>query len=205
MTPKTRRLLSDLGSFLILLSLGLILFTFFPAAKEEVKYKVEHALNVKYSLEPKAGEVKLTPPNTDFSVVIPKIAATAPIIDGVDSQDPKSYLPALLRGVAHAKGTMYPQDAGNVYLFAHSTDAFYNVGRYNAVFYLIGKLENGDEIDVFYKGQKIKYQVYDKKVVEPNDIKYLGDLGVGKTLTLQTCYPPGTTLKRLVVLARQVE
>ncbi len=199
--------LQILGNVLILAGIAIVVFTFWPAAKEETKYNVEKALNVKYSLDPKpgSGERKLTPVNTDFSIVIPKIAATAPIIDGVDSQDPKSYLPALLRGVAHAKGTMYPQDAGNVYLFAHSTDAFYNVGRYNAVFYLIGKLENGDEIDVFYKGQKIKYQVYDKKVVEPNDIKYLGDLGVGKTLTLQTCYPPGTTLKRLVVLARQVE
>ncbi len=198
--------LQILGNVLILASLFILVFTFGPAVKEEARYKVDKVLNVKYSLDPKTGtkEKKLTSPNTDFSIVIPKIAATAPIIDGVDSQDPKSYLPALMRGVAHAKVTVYPGQNGNTYLFAHSTDAFFNVGRYNAVFYLIGKLENGDEIDVFYKGQKIKYQVYDKKVVEPNDIRYLGDLGIGKTLTLQTCYPPGTTLKRLVVLAKEI-
>ena len=105
--------------------------------------------------------------------------------------------------MAHAKGTAYPGQKGNVYLFAHSTDAFYNVGRYNAVFYLIGKLENGDEIDIYYKDQKIVYEVYEKKVVGADDIKYLGNLGDRNTLTLQTCYPPGTTLKRLVVVASQ--
>jgi hypothetical protein len=39
-------------------------------------------------------------------------------------------------GVAHAKGTVFPHK-GNIYLFAHSTDNWWNVGRYNAVFYLL--------------------------------------------------------------------
>lgn len=188
--------LQIIGNLLILAGLFILVFTFWPVAKQEVKYETNKIFNIK----PK----DLTPPNTDFSIIIPKIAAVAPVVDNVDSQDAKSYLPALYRGVAHAKGTAYPGQIGNTYLFAHSTDAFYNVGRYNAVFYLIGKLENGDEVDVWYKGQKIKYEVYEKKVVEANANQYLGSVGPGSTLTLQTCYPPGTTIKRLVVIAKMV-
>lgn len=195
MGPKK---LQIIGNLLILAGLYTLVFTFWPVAKEEAKYTINNVI--------KSGgsEKVLNPPNTDFSIVIPKIGAAAPIVANVDSQDPKKYLPALYKGVAHAKGTALPGKPGNIYLFAHSTDAFYNVGRYNAVFYLIGKLAKGDRIDIYYEGQKRVYEVYDKKVVGPNDVKYLGNIGVEKSLTLQTCYPPGTTLKRLIVLAKEV-
>ena len=203
---KFSKILNIVGSILILVSLAILFFTFGPVAKEEIKYRVSEVMDVKYSLYPQAEtkEKKLTPPNTDFSIVIPKIAAVAPVFANIDPQDKNVYLPVLQKGVAHAQGTAYPGEPGNVYLFAHSTDAFYNVGRYNAVFYLLGKLEKGDEIDVFYKGQRIKYSVDYVKVVAPEAIEYLGKIGESNTLTLQTCYPPGTTLKRLVVVANQV-
>lgn len=206
MAKKKINNLYSLGNFLILIGVAIILFTFAPAVKEETKYEIQRALGTTYSLNPLPGtkQIKLTPPNTDFSVVIPKIAAVAPIVDNVDSQDPKSYLPALMRGVAHAKGTSYPGEVGNTYLFAHSTDTFFNVSRYNAVFYLLGKLQKGDEVDVFYKGKEIKYKVSDIRVVAANDVSYLGKIKNTNTLTLQTCYPPGTTLERLVVTADQI-
>lgn len=164
---------------------------------------------IEYSLDAVEGTTfqrKLYPPNTDFSIVIPKINATAPVIDNVDPLNSSLYLKALKSGVAHAEGTAYPGTIGNVYLFAHSTDAFYNVGKYNAVFFLIGHLNSGDEIDVYFRGLRYKYIVYDKKVVDPSETKYLGILLEGqKTLTLQTCYPPGTTIKRLVVLGKLQE
>lgn len=194
--------------FLILSALVILVAVFWPVANEEIKYNFNQMTHVTYALEDEQTSTfvkPLTPPNKDFSIVIPKIAAVAPIIADVDPTNPKIYLPALKRGVAQAEGTAVPPDIGNMYLFAHSTDAFWDVNTYNAVFYLIGKLQNGDEIDVFWKGNLYKYQVYDKRVVDPNDTKYLGTLIKGeKTLTLQTCYPPGTTLKRLVVLAKQV-
>jgi len=65
----------------------------------------------------------------------------------------------------------------------------------------LGKLTDGDEIYIYYNNQKYTYKVVDKKVVDPSAVFYLGKNGRGNTLTLQTCYPPGTTLKRLVVIA----
>ena len=183
-------LLNFLGNLLILIATSILVLTFTPVAKEEIKYQLH-------------TQKDITPPNTDFSIVIPKIGAVAPVIADVNPFNSKEYLPALYKGVAHAKGTALPGQFGNTYIFAHSTDTFYNVGRYNAVFYLIGKLEKGDEIDVYYKGEKIVYEVTEKKVVGADAVKYLGKLGEWNTLTLQTCYPPGTTLKRLVVVANQ--
>ena len=193
---------------MIVVSLSILIYIFGPVLKEETKYNFDKLAKVKYIVGQEetlnSFEKPLVAPNTDFSIVIPKIAAAAPVVPDVNSQDKFEYLKALRSGVAHAAGTAYPGEPGNVYLFAHSTDSFLNVNQYNAVFYLIGKLKAGDEIDIFYQGRLIKYEVTEKKVVAPDDVKYLGSLGDEKTLTLQTCYPPGTTLKRLIVVAKQV-
>lgn len=144
----------------------------------------------------------LTPASAQFSIVIPKISANAPIMPNVDAGNPESYLPVLRDNVAHAQGTVFPGVEGNIYLFAHSTDAFWNVGRYNAVFYLLKELQNGDEIDIFYNGLRYIYHVTNKLVVDPSDIHFLTDPTPYEQLTLQTCWPPGTTLKRLLIFAR---
>ncbi|HJX59054.1 MAG TPA: sortase [Patescibacteria group bacterium] len=191
------KILHFLGNLLIFIAAVILVLTFTPVFEQEAKYQIKHTFNSPYK------EKDLTPPNTDFAIVIPKIGAVAPVIANTDPLDPKKYMPVLYKGVAHAKGTAFPGEFGNTYIFAHSTDTFYNVGRYNAVFYLIGKLEKGDEIDIYYKGEKIVYEVVEKKVVGADAVKYLGKLGEWNTLTLQTCYPPGTTLKRLVVVANE--
>ncbi len=144
----------------------------------------------------------LSPVSAQFGLIIPKIGANVAIFPNVDAGNPEKYLPILQKGVAHAAGTVFPGVGGNIYLFAHSTDAFWNVGRYNAVFYLLKELTNGDEIDVFYNGVRHKYIVYNKSIADPSEVKYLTDVIPYERLTLQTCWPPGTTLKRLLVFAR---
>jgi len=210
LAKKERKRLSNVldlaGNILILLSFLFLFFTFGPATTEEIKYQARQVLDIEYSVNVKSeGKVKnLTPPNKDFSIVIPKIGAVAPVVANVDPINSENYLSALRKGVAHAANTPMPGEFGNTYIFAHSTDTFYNVGAYNAVFYLLGKLTEGDKIYIYYKGEEYIYIVFDKKVVAPEDVKYLGKQGDWNTLTLQTCYPPGTTLKRLVVVANQI-
>ena len=142
----------------------------------------------------------IIPVNYEFAIVIPKIYANAPIISNIDPYDSKQYLPVLKKGVAHAKGTSFPGEGKTIYLFAHSTDAFYNVGTYNAVFYLIGKLQSGDEVDIYFKGSLYRYYVVSNKIVSPSAVDYLENQDK-EILILQTCYPPGTTIKRLIVTA----
>ncbi|MBI2029182.1 sortase [Candidatus Gottesmanbacteria bacterium] len=146
----------------------------------------------------------LSPVDTEFGIVIPKIAANTKVISDVDASNYDEYIEALREGVAHALGTYFPGEQGNIYLFAHSTDNFWNVGRYNAVFYLLKELEAGDEVDLYYQGIRHRYTVTQREIVDPDDTHFLTDAKDTETLTLQTCWPPGTTLKRLIVVAKPV-
>jgi len=219
-------ILRTIGNFLILSSLFMIGKTFYFPFREEIRYFVEQRLGKKYTVAKEIKKIEeisrpkgllakvinfkqteiLIPVDPNFSIVIPKIAANAKILANVDPADEKIYLSALQKGVAHAQGTAFPGEGGHIFLFAHSTDYFWNVGAYNAVFYLLGKLEKGDEVNIFYKGQRFVYKVISKKIVDPKQVEYLTRKSNKEFLTLQTCWPPGTTLKRLLVFAvRKVE
>lgn len=144
----------------------------------------------------------IQPVSTQFAIVIPKIGANAPVFANVNAADTKTYLPVLKQGVAHALGTVFPGVTGNIFLFAHSTDNFWNVGRYNAIFYLLKELNNGDEINLIYLGKRYIYRVTNKVIVDPSETQYLTKQTNYEQLSLQTCWPPGTTLKRMIVIAR---
>jgi sortase A len=214
-----------LGNFLVLSSLFMIGKTLYQPAIEEIRFFVNDITRTSYTVEdqteesvppeaaPESGgfarlfqqrkvEV-MVPADPAFSVVIPKIGANAPVVANVNPGDEPAYLEALKRGIAHAEGTTFPGDGSHIFLFAHSTDYIWNIGSYNAVFYLLYKLENGDEVNLFYNGQRYVYAVKEKTIIEPSQVEYLTRKTDVETLTLQTCWPPGTTLKRLVVTAER--
>lgn len=148
-------------------------------------------------------EQVLSVKDTDFSIVIPKIGASEKVIANVDPSNEKEYKKALLEGVAHAKGSSLPGLNGTTYIFAHSADSFWNVGRYNAVFYLLKEVQPGDQVIIVFQGKRYNYKVTDKKIVDPSETSYLqANIGKGEQLILQTCWPPGTTFKRLLVFAK---
>jgi LPXTG-site transpeptidase (sortase) family protein len=159
--------------------------------------------------EPGFGEILtgskeqiIIPADTNFSITIPKIGASAKVFPNIDPANSGEFLPVLQNGIAHAKGSVFPGFSGNVYLFAHSTDAWWNVGRYNAVFYLLKNLTVGDPVIVFFENKRYNYTVSKVQVMEAEDVSLLTDAQTGgQKLVLQTCWPPGTTWKRLVVLA----
>ena len=210
-----------IGNFLVLFALTGGILTFGQALYQESLYRINSLRGVQFSIADKPAVEKETsgfgdapttvveevipivPVATDFAVVIPKINANAQVIPNVDAGNYDDYMAALKVGVAHASGSVFPGTPGNVYLFAHSTDYFWNVGRYNAVFYLLKELQKGDEVDIFYAGRRHVYTVDETKIVSPDDVSYLNDSLQGEErLTLQTCWPPGTTIKRLVVIAK---
>src|SRR5690606_35035088 len=129
--------------------------------------------------------------------------ASEKIFENVDPSNEIEYGKTLLEGVAHARGSAFPGYGGNTYIFAHSADSFWNVGRYNAVFYLLKELQPGDDVVVFFQNKRFNYEVTETKVVDATNLEYLkSDIGTGETLTLQTCWPPGTTWKRMLVFAK---
>lgn len=140
--------------------------------------------------------------SASFSLSIPKIYAFADIVDNVDVSNESTYREALKKGVAHADGTGYPGENKRMFLFAHSTDSLLNFSKYNAIFYDLRKLAKGDPIYIYYKDAKYIYEVTEKKIVSATDVSFLTP-EEGPTLILQTCDPPGTTLKRLLIFARR--
>ena len=151
-------------------------------------------------------EQLLIAPDPNFSILIPKIGASAKIFPNVDPSAENEFLPILQHGVAHAKGTVFPGVPGNTYLFAHSTDNFWDVGRYNAVFYLLKDLSAGDDIVIFFENRRFNYKVTQTQIVDASEVSYITNSAQtsGQRLILQTCWPPGTSWKRLIVFAEPV-
>lgn len=209
-----------LGSGLVVAGIAGLLITFWPIVSAELGYrfsrpqeKVTQGLSVFGNLleQAQAQEERTRllaqqfgVPNTEFSVYIPKIGAKAAIIANVNPTSETEYKAALTQGVAHAQGSSYPGQNAGTYLFAHSTDGPWNFSRYNAVFYLLNELkpEEKDEVYVFFLNRVYKYRMAEKYTVDANDTSWLTQAKEGpERLILQTCWPPGTTWKRLVVVA----
>ncbi len=99
--------------------------------------------------------------------------------------------------------TAVPGEFGNTVIFGHSVlPQFFNPENYITIFSTLFKLKNGDEIIVHYDGVRYVYRVEDIFEVLPTDLTVLSQRFEGKMLTLITCTPPGTYLRRLVVRAR---
>lgn len=155
-------------------------------------------------VRPTLPTLEKEPINKNFGLIIEKIGANALVVPQVDPYDQKAYDTALSKGVAHAKGTVYPGEVGNSYMFAHNTLNAWDIPRYNAVFFLLHNLEPGDRITTFFNGERFDYVVFDKKVHKPTDLTPLETKYSEPVLSLQTCWPPGTTWQRLVVRAKLV-
>lgn len=145
-------------------------------------------------------EQVLIPTSTQFGLVIPKIGVNVSVMPNVDPANPSEFLSVLQTSVAHAKGSVFPGMNGTIYLFAHSTDTWLHVGRYNAIFYLLKELSLGDAVIIFFDGVRYDYVVQEKVILPATDVSLLSQIGKER-LVLQTCWPPGTTWKRLFVVA----
>ena len=88
-----------------------------------------------------------------------------------------------------------------IYLFAHSTDAPWNIARYNAQFYGLKDAKEGQEIRLRFWGEDKMYRIVRTEIVPASDTTYLQPQTEKEQLILQTCYPPGTAWKRLIVVA----
>jgi LPXTG-site transpeptidase (sortase) family protein len=135
---------------------------------------------------------------TPNQLVIPKIRVEAPVIWKVS---PDRILSELRRGVAHYQGTATPNDSGgNVFITGHSSGFFWDRGAYNRVFANLDKLVAGDLIALSTDSARYIYKVKDSIVVRPNQVEVLNQTAT-PSLSLMTCVPVGTNLRRLVVRA----
>ena len=200
-TPKKKSLRARIGWIFVIAASTLLLFTYGKIIYEELRFQTKRVV-------PALQSETLIPVDKTFGIVIPKLGANAKVIKDVDPYNDRLYQQALTKGVAHAKGSSLPDREGNVFLFSHSSVNFYEAMRYNSIFYLLNKLENGDAIDIYYNDTKYEYKVTKKAFVASNAVEYLRPTIQGHgahTLTLMTCWPPGTSFKRLIIVGERIK
>ncbi|MNH50318.1 Sortase family protein [compost metagenome] len=142
----------------------------------------------------------------ESKLIIPKINVEAPIAFGVGN-DYNSQMKAMETGVAHFSipgASSVPGQTGNTVLAGHSSnDAFVN-GDYKFIFAQNEKLHTGDTIYVNYESKRYAYRITTKEVVMPEEVSKLVYPTDKPVLTLVSCVPLGTALKRLLITAEQV-
>jgi len=100
-------------------------------------------------------------------------------------------------------GTAAPGRFGNTVIFGHSVlPQFYNPKNYMTIFSTLPTLRPKDEILVDFNQVRYKYVIEQMIEVSPTDISILAQRYDDSYLTLITCVPPGTYMKRLIVRAR---
>ncbi len=181
-----------------------------PAPKPAPKLlKIERTPTAQKSQIPPLN-LSVTPP--DNRLIIPKIDKNIPILEsdpqklvGADwTSLQKTFQEDLQNGVIHYPGTAKPGQMGNAFITGHSSYYPWDPGRYKTVFARLGKLEVGDDIVVYYDQKKYYYKVREKKEVKSDDVSVLAQSSE-KLITLMTCSPVGTNIKRLVVVGELVD
>lgn len=103
-------------------------------------------------------------------------------------------------------GTGKPGKNGNVVIFGHSVlPQFFNPKNYKTIFSTLPTIGKGEEILLDYDGIRYTYKVDELKEVPPNDVSILEQKYDDAYVTLVTCVPPGTYLRRLIVRGRLVK
>ncbi len=215
----SKRLMGLAGQGMIIASIVLTLMTVGPIirlqagewwnkSRTAITGKAQE-VQVKEVLTDTVRKPEVIPPEEkQFQLLIPKLDANMKVVANVDAGDETAYKAALKKGVAHAAGSGLPGEDNttnkSIYIFGHSTNAIWNIAKYNALFYSLKDLSAGDEIILWFWGKEFRYEVEKIVKVDPADLTYLAPQVLEDQLILQTCWPPGTTWKRLLVIAKPI-
>ena len=172
------RLTLVLSILLILTGLGLVVKNSIPffvqADVPEVKVKEEKPEPKEAPKEVEQEELYSEYPGmgeTFGELIIPKISASLPIVEGTDEDE-------LERGVGHYANSVLPGEKDNSVLSGHR----------DTVFRRLGEVGVGDKLVVKTTAGKFTYKVRQVRIVDANDRTVI----VPKpraTLTVTTCYP----------------
>ncbi|OGV96153.1 hypothetical protein A2W24_05310 [Microgenomates group bacterium RBG_16_45_19] len=216
--PEWRR--RPVGNYLVLIGFGLmaaglwsLVALFGPVLVAEAGYQVRNVTGgltgnygvwMAFRLPGPVPEFGQLANRGEIGLVIPKIFIKEMVVEQVNPADKPAYMKALQVGVAHALGTALPGEPGLGYYFAHSSGMSVLAPQKKAAFYLLGKLTAGDRVYLYRGDQVYSYQVTDVRVVNADDLSFLREGGTEEQIVLQTCWPIGTSLKRLLVFGERV-
>jgi LPXTG-site transpeptidase (sortase) family protein len=138
-----------------------------------------------------------------YYLTVPKLGIKNARVDSAPPDlDPEDAL-------GHYIGSSYPGDVGNTFIYGHSVlPAFYNPKNYKTIFSTLYRLSVGDTFTIEYNNKTLTYKIDEKRTLYPEDVyplkgfkpAYLNE----STVTLMTCSPAGTKIKRLLINATLV-
>lgn len=168
---------------------------------DEKQTSGEKIFIVKPEKSPATGKIKLY--NEPNGAIIGKLGVRAPLIFA-QSDKQKELDTDLDKGIVAYPGSVSPGEIGNLFITGHSSAFPWSKTQYGQVFAKLDKLEKGDRVVIFYNQRKFEYEIENKYLISPKDLKLVHPDNYSK-ITLSTCWPIGTDLKRLVVEGRLVQ
>lgn len=139
-----------------------------------------------------------SPLPTQYNMSIPKLKINQALVL-TDNQD-------LKKSLIQYPNTAPPGQWGNTVIFGHSVlPQFFEPRNYYTIFSTLYTLNLADPIYIAYDGITYTYRIEEIFEVSPSDLSVLEQRFDRRTLTLITCTPPGTYLKRLIIRARIVD
>ena len=146
---------------------------------------------------------------SDNRVALPALERNIPLIEVPTHQNwqqlEQNIQKGLQSGVVVHPISRKPGGYGNFFLTGHSSYYAWDPGRYKDVFSVLHEMEIGDEIDVYWQGQKYIYRTREIKVIKPTDVSVLEQPSDKSIVTLMTCTPIGTNKNRLIVVGELVD
>lgn len=139
--------------------------------------------------------ISLNNSQSSYFLTIPKLNIKDAVVS-LGSMD-------LKKSLVQYPQTALPGQLGNTVIFGHSVlPQFFSPKNYLTIFSTLYKLKQGDEIILQYDRSVYKYIVEEMFEVKPTNLSVLEQRFDDKNLTLITCSPPGTYLRRLIIKAR---
>jgi len=120
-----------------------------------------------------------------------------------------SINPTPSQSLGHFRGSRFPGEMGTSFLYGHSALPWlFNSSNYKTIFSTLPDLTTSDNFYVHYKSFTYQYQIVGTKILAPNDVDPLKDYGIElnspSTVVLMTCYPPGLSSKRYLVIGKLI-
>lgn len=137
---------------------------------------------------------------SNSTLVIPVLSIETPI-KYIENMDEDVLNSKLKEGVVHYPGTAEVGEKGNAFIFGHSSFYWWDWSEYTSIFANLESIKKDDIILVYENNELYIYQVSNTYVVDPTDLSVLNQ-GSDYKLTLMTCTPLGTNLKRFIVEAK---
>lgn len=170
--------------------LGIGLFQLWDIKQQE-KISLAAAKELVRDNKPKSSKDEFKPETGEASglLLIPKIEAELPIVEGTDADD-------LEKGVGHYKGSFYPEENGQIVLSGHR----------DTVFRKAGDLKAGDQLTMKMPYGNYTYEITGTKIVSAKDTSIITLQNTEEELILTTCYPfnyVGDAPDRYIIYAKR--